>query len=69
MTDDIIIGHSEPVEVVGTLDIIENQIMLINEVNEWSVSLYDTMDEDRIKVVNNAFKLIAMVQRKLMKSI
>ena len=69
MTDDIIIGHSEPVEVVGTLDIIENQIMLINEMQEQSVMIYDTMDEDRIKVVSNALKLIAMIQRKIMKSI
>lgn len=69
MSENIIIDIPEQVEVVGTLDIIENQIMVINEVNEWSVSLYDTMDEDRIKVVSNALKLIAMIQRKIMKSL
>jgi len=69
MSENIIIDIPEQVEVVGTLDIIENQIMVINEMQEQSVMIYDTMDEDRIKVVSNALKLIAMIQRKIMKSI
>ena len=69
MSENIIIDIPEQVEVVGTLDIIENQIMVINEMQEQSVMIYDTMDEDRIKVVSNALKLIAMIQRKIMKSL
>jgi len=68
MSEDLVI--TEDVEVLTEyLDIMESQIMVINEVLEQSIQLYDTMDEDRIKVVTTAYALIYKLQRKIMKQL
>jgi hypothetical protein len=68
MTDtDIIIEEAEAEPKL--LDIIESQIVIINECMEWSVDVYDEMPADKIRIMSNAFKLIAKAQKKLMAQI
>jgi len=68
MTEEIIFEQAEDIsEVNETISIIENQIMVINEVLAMPSDIYNLMDEHRIKVVVNAFKLINKMQQKLLK--
>jgi hypothetical protein len=68
MTEEIIFEQAEDIsEVNETISIIENQIMVINEVVAMPSDIYNLMDEHRIKVVVNAFKLIHKMQQKLLK--
>lgn len=53
----------------GPLDLIENCIMVINECREMTEEVYDSMQEDKIKIMSNAFTLIAKIQRKLIKEL
>jgi hypothetical protein len=61
MNDVISQDNPEP----GPIDIIENCIMVINECREWTEEVYDEMPSDKVKIMVNAFKLIAKVQRNL----
>lgn len=61
MNDVILEDKPEP----GPIDIIENCIMVINECREWTEEVYDEMPADKVKIMVNAFKLIAKVQRNL----
>lgn len=54
---------------MSPLEVIENCIMVINECREMNEDVYDTMQEDKVKVMANAFKLIAKIQRKLITEI
>jgi hypothetical protein len=68
MTEEIIFQQAEDIsEVNETISIIENQIMVINEVVAMPSDIYNLMEEHRIKVVVNAFKLINKMQQKLLK--
>lgn len=67
MSDNIIFEEADAADDISDIDIIENQLMLINEVLGMSFNIYDSMDEDRIKVVSTGFKLIHRVQLKLLK--
>ncbi len=69
MSDDNVITLEEVNEQAELRDLIENQIMVINEVIDQPGTLYDTMDEDRIKVVGAAYQLIYKLQRKILKSL
>lgn len=61
MNDVILEDKPEP----GPIDIIENCIMVINECREWTEEVYDDMQADKIKIMSQAFKLIAKVQKNL----
>ena len=61
MNDVILEDKPEP----GPIDIIENCMMVINECREWNTDDYDEMQADKVKIMVNAFKLIAKVQRNL----
>lgn len=69
MSEGIIISDSDEEVYNDYLEIMESQIMVINEVCEQSLQLYDTMDEDRIKVVTNAYRLIYKLQQKIIKQL
>ena len=64
---DIIIEDAEPEPKL--LDIIESQVVIINECHEWSVDLYDDMAADKIRIMSQAFRIIAKAQRKLLSQI
>jgi hypothetical protein len=64
---DIIIEEAETEPKL--LDIIESQVVIINECHEWSVDLYDDMAADRIRIMSQAFRIIAKAQRKLLSQI
>ncbi len=49
----------------GPLEIIENCMTVINECREWTEDIYDDMQADKVKIMVNAFKLIAKVQKNL----
>jgi len=66
MEDDLIIGEEEKND---TLDIIDNQLMVINSVLDVPLDVYDSFDEDRIKVISNAMKIINTIQRTLLKEL
>lgn len=61
MNDVISEDRPEP----GPIDIIENCIMVINECREMTEEVYDDMQADKIKIMSQAFKLIAKVQKNL----
>jgi hypothetical protein len=64
---DIIITEAEAEPKV--LDIIESQVIIINECHEWSVDLYDDMAADKVRIMSQAFRIIAKAQRKLLTQI
>jgi hypothetical protein len=64
---DSIIEEAEPEPKL--LDIIESQVVIINECHEWSVDLYDDMAADKIRIISQAFRIIAKAQRKLLSQI
>ncbi len=64
---DIIIEEAEAEPKL--LDIIESQVVIINECHEWGSDVYDDMAADKIRIMSNAFKLIAKAQKKLMTQI
>jgi hypothetical protein len=64
---DIIIEEAEPEPKL--LDVIESQVVIINECHEWSVDLYDDMAADKIRIMSQAFRIIAKAQRKLLSQI
>jgi hypothetical protein len=66
MEDDLIIGEEEKND---TLEIIDNQLMVINSVLDVPLDVYDSFDEDRIKVISNAMKIINTIQRTLLKEL
>lgn len=61
MSDVILEDKPEP----GPLELIENCIMVINECTEWTEDVYDDMQADKVKIMSNAFKLIAKIQKNL----
>ena len=62
----MIIGEEEKND---TLEIIDNQLMVINSVLDVPLDVYDSFDEDRIKVISNAMKIINTIQRTLLKEL
>jgi hypothetical protein len=64
---DIIIEDAEAEPKL--LDIIESQVVIINECHEWVSDIYDDMAVDKIRIMSQAFKLIAKAQRKLLSQI
>lgn len=47
------------------LDIIESQLQIIVTISEMDSGLYDDLDEDRVKTMSGAFRLIREAQRKI----
>ena len=65
MTDVNIEDQPQP----SPIELIENCVMVINECREWTTDDYDSMQEDKVKIMSNAFTLIAKIQRKLIKEL
>lgn len=55
------IEHSE-----GILDIIDAQLQIIATIQEMEVSIYDSQDEDKVKVMSLAMKVLMKAQRKIL---
>ena len=51
------------------LGIIECQLQIIVTISEMDSGLYDDLDEDRVKTMSGAFRLIREAQRKLMEDV
>jgi hypothetical protein len=51
------------------LDIIENQLSVVVTISEIDGILYDELNDDRIRTMSHAFKLIREAQRKLMEEV
>ena len=66
---DIIIEDPEPEDRFSLLDIIDNQLGVILHVVEMDTSVYEKMEEDRIKALSLAFRVIQKIQVKLLKTI
>lgn len=47
------------------LGIIESQLQIIVTISEMDSGLYDDLDEDRVKTMSGAFRLIREAQRKI----
>lgn len=68
--NDLVLGYEEEkVDDNDLLEVIDSSILLINECREWIDEAYDTMGEDKVKVMSMAFKLIHKAQRKLLSQI
>lgn len=68
MEEDLIIGE----EVKGTdysLDIIDNQLIVINSVLDIDNDIYDDLQADKIKILTNAMKIIQKIQKNLLKDL
>ena len=68
-TTDIIIEDPGPEDGFSLLDIIDNQLGVILHVVEMDTSAYEKMEEDRIKALSLAFRVIQKIQVKLLKTI
>ena len=66
MEEDLIIGEEEKND---TLDIIDNQLMVINSVLDVPDDVYDAFTEDRVRVISSAMKIIYTIQRTLLKEL
>jgi hypothetical protein len=66
---DIVIEDPEPEDGFSLLDIIDNQLGVILHVVEMDTSAYEKMEEDRIKALSLAFRVIQKIQVKLLKTI
>ena len=66
MEEDLIIGEEENSD---TLDIIDNQLMVINSVLDVPDDVYDAFTEDKVKVISSAMKIIYTIQRTLLKEL
>jgi hypothetical protein len=66
---DIIIEDPEPEDGFSLLDIIDNQLGVILHAVEMDTSAYEKMEEDRIKALSLAFRVIQKIQVKLLKTI
>lgn len=66
--DDLILGEPEP-ETMSLLDVIENQLTLIQTLHDLPHGRYDAMEEDVVKTMSEAFKVIYKAQIKLRKQI
>jgi len=51
------------------LGIIECQLQIIVTISEMDSGLYDDLDEDRVKTMSGAFRLIREAQRKLLEDV
>jgi hypothetical protein len=68
-TTDIIIEEPEPEDGFSLLDIIDNQMFVIANIVDLDTSAYEKMEEDRIKALSLAFRVIQKIQVKLLKTI
>jgi hypothetical protein len=66
---DIIIEDPEPEDGFSLLDIIDNQMYVIANIVDLDTSAYEKMEEDRIKALSLAFRVIQKIQVKLLKTI
>jgi hypothetical protein len=66
MEEDLVIGEEEQND---TLDIIDNQLMVINSVLDVPDDVYDAFTEDKVKVISSAMKIIYTIQRTLLKEL
>ena len=65
--DDLILETDENSEVRSKLDIIDMQLIVINTIADLDDNIYDSMAEDKIKVIGNAMKIIRKIQLQLIK--
>lgn len=67
MDNDIILedGDDRTIE----LEIIDNQLIVINTLLEIEQEPYDTWQDDRVRVLANAMKIIMKQQKVLMKNV
>lgn len=56
-------------EADNRLSIIEVQLTAINSVIDLDESIYEGLQDDKIKVISSAMKLILKIQRELIKDI
>lgn len=66
---DIVIEDPEPEDGFSLLDIIDNQMYVIANIVDLDTSAYEKMEEDRIKALSLAFRVIQKIQVKLLKTI
>jgi hypothetical protein len=66
---DIVIEDPEPEDGFSLLDIIDNQMLVITTIVDLDTSAYEKMEEDRIKALSLAFRVIQKIQVKLLKTI
>lgn len=52
-------------DIDNLLGIIECQLQIIVTISEMDSGLYDDLDEDRVKTMSGAFRLIREAQRKI----
>ena len=55
-------------EQTTALDIIDSQLNVITNAIEWPDDIYDTMNEDKVKIVSAALRIIHAVQWEMIKS-
>ena len=67
MSDDIIL-EDDDVHMSGN-DIIDVQLQIIATCMEVEGYMYDTLEEDKIKAVSNAFAIICKVQEKIIEKL
>ena len=68
MEDDLVLEANEN-DRQAELNIIDNQLIVINTLMDVEGAPYDSWEEDRIKVIVRAMKLIYKTQNKLIKEV
>lgn len=66
MEEDMILEYEE---ANSDLDILESQLQIINNVIDIDGAIYDAFEEDRVKVISHAMKIIQKIQRKIVREI
>ena len=66
---DLVLEKEDELGQLDYLQVIENQINLISAVIEYPDEIYDTMAEDKVVVLAQAFQIIIQTQKALIGSI
>jgi hypothetical protein len=66
---DIILEEAEPEGEFSLLDIVDNQLSVILHLVDLDTSVYDKMEEHRIKALSLALRVIIKTQAKLLDNI
>lgn len=73
MSDDKIIFHppdeDEEVKSMTLLDIIDNQLTILQTIHDMPSDCYDKQQEDIVKTMSLAFRVIQKAQVKILKSL
>lgn len=63
------IKTDDDIQDFGTLDVIDTQLQIIATMQEMDVNIYDNQDEDKVKVMSLAMKVIMKAQKKLLEKL